>query len=177
MKAYRFLIILVVVSMVISLCGCGSSSSNKAEHVALKYVEAIFDGKAKTMANLTYDASIDESIYHTKKLYEDYLETTLEQIQKGLENKLGKKWKYSAEVVDSYEQKYINYYGTYYEYNEGYEDIDDESIEDFVVVAVKVSITGKKGILSKKTEESDNYKILTVKDGNSWKVISELDGF
>ena len=66
MKFRKVLLIAVVVIMFISLCGCGSSSSNKAEHVALKYVEAIFDGKAKTMANLTYDASIDESIYHCK---------------------------------------------------------------------------------------------------------------
>lgn len=152
-------VILTATLLLSALSGC--SSNKDPLKVAQRYVDAMFENDAKTMAKLTAEDFIPSS-YKTPKLYEKHLEKVCEGIEKSMEKEYGDDWEYSTEAIDVYDSIFTTYDDETY----------DEIVIDTVTAAIEVTIEGEKGwLFTEDVADHDTFEIQLWDDGHGYKVI------
>ena len=90
--------VVIAVILVFIIFGCRS-----AKKTAKQYVEALLGGKASKCASLMTDEAIKNTGAATKKIFINELDDALENLRDDYKDKYGKSWKFSVEIIDSYD--------------------------------------------------------------------------
>ena len=131
------------------------------ENIAISFIDNIFKGNAKKFTELLYDDIIEQVMtkknYETKDIFIYALDKRFDSVIEDYKSSYGKKWKYTIDVIDSYDVESPSGFSEY----------------EFKEVVLEVQHEGKK-LLFFKVEGSEELKIKLIKANNSWYV---FEGF
>jgi len=153
-------LIVLLLSLVLLLSSCGSATYSDIEKKAVKFAESMFDSDFEYYADIisSYILAVETMKTYTSspkvlaEFYRDYY-----SFDKYVVDDLGEKWKYSIEVVDTYE------------FTEGmndYDYINDNWLHDSdaVVVTLNITFSGKKWF--KKVSQSERLDIYFIEEND-----------
>ncbi len=128
-----------------------------ADKTAKQAIEALHENDAKKFVSLMYDETIETQMANmeveTKKIFIKNYEKTFDDFQQQMKDTFGKKWKYNATIVDSYDCETPSYFGN----------------KKMNEVVYEITYSGKG--LGNKKEETESGTFQLIKQGNKWYIV------